>query len=246
MRCSIVRVLLVPILLLCGAASLQAQKEYNVWYFGDSAGVTFNTPTPSALTDGRMYAVEGCASIADHTTGQLLFYTDGITVLDRTHRPMPNGTNLAGGPSTAQAAHIVPDPIDSSIYYLFSLDDISLIGLSTNRGLAYSVVDMRLNGGLGDVTQKNVLLARGTTEQMTAIRHCNGRDVWLIAHLVKRDVFLAFLVSPAGVSIAAVSSSTGPIHPDNNGGMMVGSPDGTMLGMVYGLTGQVVLFQFVQ
>jgi hypothetical protein len=36
---------------------------------------------------------EGCATISN-SSGQLLFYTDGITVYNRNHQVMPNGTGL--------------------------------------------------------------------------------------------------------------------------------------------------------
>lgn len=51
-----------------------AQKRANVWYFGNKAGITFNTNPPTALTDGKLNTNEGCATICNEN-GQLLFYT---------------------------------------------------------------------------------------------------------------------------------------------------------------------------
>ena len=40
-----------------------AQQEAAIWYFGDNAGVDFNSGTPVALTDGQINTTEGCAAI---------------------------------------------------------------------------------------------------------------------------------------------------------------------------------------
>ena len=73
------------------------QNEANNWYFGEFAGITFNTPdrSPKALTDGALNTLEGCATISGKD-GKLLFYTDGITVWNRKHDIMSNGDNLKG------------------------------------------------------------------------------------------------------------------------------------------------------
>lgn len=92
---------------------LIAQNQANNWYFGVNAGLTFNTTPPSALTDGVVNTAEGSATMSD-ASGNLLFYTDGITVWNRNHQIMPNGTGLLGDPSAAQSAIIVPKPVRMS------------------------------------------------------------------------------------------------------------------------------------
>src|SRR6185503_9676016 len=89
--------------MLCASYCCFAQKEANVWYFGTNAGVDFNSGAPVAITNGKLNTNEGCATIADKSTGQLLFYTDGITVYDRTHAIMSNGTGLKGNASSTQS-----------------------------------------------------------------------------------------------------------------------------------------------
>ena len=100
-----------------------AQKEHYVWYFGDSAGVDFNSGSPVALTNGVLNTLEGCSSISD-SAGNLLFYTDGITVYNRFHQQMPNGFGLYGGHSTTQSALIIPQPDSAFIYYIFTADEL--------------------------------------------------------------------------------------------------------------------------
>jgi len=57
-----------------------AQKQGNIWYFGDGIGLDFNQNPPALLTNGKMITNEGCSSIADEN-GQLLLYTDGIKTI---------------------------------------------------------------------------------------------------------------------------------------------------------------------
>ncbi|HRG90540.1 MAG TPA: hypothetical protein PLW44_16070, partial [Chitinophagales bacterium] len=77
------------------------QGQANIWYFGATAGVDFNSGSPVAITDGVLSTSEGSATISD-AAGNLLFYTDGIRVWTRNHVQMPNGNGLLGDPSSAQ------------------------------------------------------------------------------------------------------------------------------------------------
>ena len=99
---------------------LFAQGEANVWYFGENAGLDFNSGSPVSLNNGKLNTVEGCATISDNN-GNLLFYTDGIIVYDRNHNIMQNGTGLHGDPSSTQSALIVPKPLDPNIYFVFTV-----------------------------------------------------------------------------------------------------------------------------
>lgn len=202
-----------------------SQGKANWWFFGDSAGVSFTSGSPAAVTTGAMYAWEGNATISDNA-GNLLFYTNGVKVWNKNHIQMPNGFGLLGNTSTTQTI-IVPRPGSSTIYYVFTAD-----AQTGPNGLRYSVVDMLLNGGLGNVTIKNTLLVTPTTEKITAVLHCNRKDIWVIAHDWNSNQFRAYLVTAAGVSAAPVLSSVGTVHTGSNTvtlGYLKGSPDGSRI-----------------
>jgi PKD repeat protein len=209
--------------------SLTAQRRHHIWYFGQRAGMDFNQHPPEALTDSRLDAVEGTAAISDSATGALLFYTDGETVWDRMHRRMPNGTGLQGGVSSTQAALIFPMPGDSLRYVIASTADFNA---TPQSGLYYSVVDMRLNGGFGDITTKGVQLVGSVAEKVTGVPHCNGRDYWIITHDLNSDAFYAFLLNASGVVATPVVSRTGAAHVGNGIGWLVSSTDGRRLASV--------------
>jgi hypothetical protein len=136
-----------------------SQKETNNWYFGENAGVSFSSGSPVALTNGALVTREGCAAISDKN-GNLLFYTDGVTVYNKNHSIMQNGTDLKGHSSSTHSAIIVPNPSDTRVYYIFTVD-----AQGGANGLQYSVVNITLDGGLGGVTSKNNLIVTPTTEK---------------------------------------------------------------------------------
>jgi PKD repeat protein len=218
----------VSLLLLTGVA--HAQRENNIWYFGDRAGIDFNAHPPRPLLNGAMTAAEGSAIACDRSTGQLLFYTNGDTVWNRRHSRMPNGTGLAGGESSTQAALTLRQPGSETRYYIFttanSTDPVP------NDGLTYSVVDLTADGGFGDVVTRNVQLVGGTAEKVTAVPHCNGSDYWVITHDLQSNAFYVFLLSSAGVASVPVVSNVGTPHGDQGIGYLVGSPDGGRLALV--------------
>lgn len=239
--------ILLPFLLLTNLVLL-AQGETDYWYFGNNAGLNFATDPPVALLDGEIDTNEGCAVISD-PNGNLLFYTDGSTVWDRNHNIMPNGTGLLGDSSSTQSAIIVPKPGDSSIYYVFTVDD----GGGPD-GLNYSEVDLSLNGGLGDITAlKNEPLTAPTTEKLTAIRKNGLDEYWVLSHRWESDEFVAYEVNNSGVNSTPVVSAVGDFMGNNNGDPNLGgsqgqikfSTDGTKLAVaVAGQLPQAEIYDF--
>src|SRR6185369_16770394 len=138
-----------------------AQAQANIWYFGHYLGLGFNSGTAVPLNDGLTNTIEGVATISN-SNGNLLFYTDGITVWNRLHQVMPNGTGLFGDPSSTQSAVIVPKIGDTTRYFVFTVDQIG-----GPHGLRYSVVNMTLDNGKGDIETKNVPLVTNVTEKVT-------------------------------------------------------------------------------
>lgn len=99
---------------------LQDQR-YNVWYFGNKAGIDFNESPPVALDNSIMNAPEGCAIVCDRN-GDVIFYTDGDKVFDQTDTEIDNG--IGGDPAASQSSIIVPVPGDETLYYIFTTQAI--------------------------------------------------------------------------------------------------------------------------
>lgn len=181
-----------------------SQGEANIWYFGQNAGLDFNSGVPVALTNGQLVTDEGCATISN-SSGQLLFYTDGTTVYNRNHTVMVNGTGLLGHSSSMQSATIVPKPGSGNLYYIFTTDAETL-----PNGFRYSVVDLNLDGGNGAVTtEKNILVYTPTTESLGITKHANGIDFWVVTHEWNNNNFKVYLLTASGLSSVPVTTSIG-------------------------------------
>lgn len=211
-------------------------QQHNHWFMGFNAGLDFSTGTP-VPTGGSLSTDEGCASIAD-STGQLLFFTNGEQVWDRNQNVMPNGTGLNGSFSSSQSALIVPMPGAPDLHYIFTTPAEAGTWGGTPDA-SYSIVDMSLNGGLGEVTIKNINLVAPVTERLTATRHANGQDVWVLYHEWDSRNYHAFLVTCDGVEGPVTSSIGYRTGPDAMGstvsaiGCMKLNRQGTRLASVW-------------
>jgi hypothetical protein len=250
-KITILNYILSTFLFLALITNINAQ-ENNHWYFGDAAVLDFTSapptspfPSPSAMsTEG------GSASVSD-ALGGLLFYTNGVTVWNKDHAIMPNGSDLGSGdPSgtaVSQSVVIVPDPSNANKYYIFTNHALS--------GVFYSVVDMTIDNGdgsFGDVTIKNTPLLATASEKMTAIISPADNSYWVVVFTAFgaedlmqagpfNDTFYAYKIHALGINAPVTSTVGGPFSVDdaynNPGGQMKISPDGTKLALVHNLDG---------
>jgi len=189
-----------------------AQGENNIWAFGDSSGLDFNSGSPVAIKTA-IFSRESSATICD-ASGHLLFYcgsdkTYRPCVWDKTNNLMPNGTGLLGNFNTSgeQGTCIIPFKDGTPRYYLFLQSDYEDWVAKGQSYLRYSVIDMSLRGGLGDVVagRKDIIIDSFTSEKMSVGK---GLDcsIWLIVHRWDTCIFHAFRIDGAGLHTTPVSS----------------------------------------
>ncbi|MBM4177956.1 MAG: PKD domain-containing protein [Ignavibacteria bacterium] len=236
---------LVCLLLLGHAASYAQPKLSQNWYFGQNAGLTFRNGVAESVSDGRLSTSEGCASISDPNTGELLFYTDGVTVWNRLHEVMPNGRGLFGDPSTSQSALIVPAPGRPYLYYIFNAAPVTATNASSRcLCLYYSIIDMRQDDGFGDVSTKNELLLNDVTEHVTAASDCRGDSWWIIVRSrVSRHFYSLHLTRDELQSLPVISDVGNPLLQVKDAGQMHVSPDNRRL-VLTSTSGHTQLFDF--
>jgi len=179
------------------------------------------------MYNSTLSSVEGCATMAD-ANGQLLFYSNGVTINNRQHKPMKNGTGLLGDLSSTDNVVIVPLPGSSTIYYVFTVGSQR----QTEKGFRYTVVDMNGDLGLGEVIQKNILIETESFEKLAAVHHCNKRDVWVTIRKWDTNEYHTYQVNAAGVNSTPVVSH-GNILPLNPIGTLKFSANGKKLVAVY-------------
>ncbi len=166
---------------------ITAQNQGNNWYFSKNAGINFNTIPPSPINFSAINTADNSSAISD-ANGQILFYTDGITVYNRQNQIMPNGINLAGNQSGGQATLIIPIP-KSNKYVVFSIPDIG------NKPLYYSIVNMELDNQKGDVELKNQKLFNNSTEKIAGIYNCSEDFYWVITHQYETNLFYVYKIA---------------------------------------------------
>lgn len=238
--------------LLVVVTSLCVAQRNNIWCFGHEAGIDFSTPGNPNPIASHLVTRGSCATISDYT-GQLLFtaapdtdwLSTGYQFNFEINRPdgtvMPNGDSLAGAGWYYETT-IIPFPNDTNKYYVFS------IGVTTTYGLYYHIVDMSLDSGKGEVTQKNIqLLNVRMVDCLLAVKHGNGRDWWVIVREspvgqpVYNNSWYLFLVTPLGITNMGIQN-IGQLNGTNLGNIGV-SPDGSKI-CFSNLGGLIDLFDF--
>ncbi len=211
--------------------SSSAQHETDYWYFGNYAGLDFSSGKPEPLTDGRLKNYEGCAVVSD-SAGNLLFYTNGVSVWNREHQIMQNGTNLFGDTSSTQSALIIPQPGNDSLFYIFTTDELSVNTKTLNTdGLNYSIVNINKNSGKGEIIEKNIHLLDSSTEKITSVKHQNNTDYWIITHEWGNDAYYSYLLTETGLNPPIITHIGTAVGNDQrmSVGYMKASPDGSKI-----------------
>ncbi|WP_299682185.1 T9SS type B sorting domain-containing protein [uncultured Dokdonia sp.] len=211
-----------------------AQRDAANWYFGNFAGLDFNSGVPAVIDDGALDTTEGCSAISDKDTGEILFYTEGTTIWNRNNDVMLNGTDLLGSLSSTQSAVIVPLPGSDSIFYVFTTDEVQAYqNTGMGNGINYSIVSMLGDGGLGEVIEKNTNLLVEGSEKISVVETDDGINYWIVTHF--QDTFYAYLLDSTGVvntpGVSPMISTIGPNIDDfeNFRGAMKIAPNGSRL-----------------
>ncbi|CAL2055797.1 T9SS type B sorting domain-containing protein [Tenacibaculum sp. 190524A05c] len=243
--------------------SIFAQKQANIWYFGQNAGIDFSTTPPTALTNGQLNTDEGCSSFSDKD-GNLLFYSDGIRIFNKDHNLMTftDGSladNLGGNPSSTQSGMIIPRPGSDTLYYLFTVGtNFVPNGVPSNPGFNFYTIDMSRNGGLGEIVDGPVNLAIDPissldistvwSEKVTAVKGKDCDTFWVISFA--QGQFYSFKVDASGVDVSGVVVSNVNFNTTDKRGYLQVSPNGEFIAFAdyragqQNINGTLQLFNF--
>lgn len=212
--------ILVHLLLLhCCIHAQYNLKENSFWAFGGNYAIDFSGGTPVAANT-PLASLGGSAAVCN-ASGQLLFYTQGDTIWNKNNQVMPNGAGLitpytsnANGTQSDQGQLIVPVIGNPQQYYVFSMQtvgDFYFNGDPQACRLYYSVVDMSLNNGLGDVVsgQKTIPVDSALTGNKMIAVPGNDCNIWLITHTITGNTFKVYEITENGISTTPVVSSGG-------------------------------------
>ena len=176
------------------------------------------------------------ASISD-SLGNLVCYTNGVHLFNGNHELIENGGNFQdeneypNGYKFLQGALILPVPNSEDSYLYLLTDRFRYVAnhgfrVSATKPLTYSVIDMRQNSGAGRVIEKKVTLNTDTLApgQLTATRHANGRDWWILTSKYETNKYYKYMLDPKGINLAG-TQEVGDTAKTSLG-QSVFSPDG--------------------
>lgn len=225
------------------------------WVLQYDAGFDWTSGTPVPVSGRSVQGAEPSTAVSN-SFGAMRFYADGTRALTATNVVMPNGNGLLAGISSHNGVLIVPRPGNSNQYFLFTIRNWE-DGPTANPA-NYSLVDMTLNSGLGDIVsgQKNLLLSlpgapNEMVEGMAAIPHCNNTDWWLVtngANTGSGKLYVTLITSAGPVSTTAYNIGL-PV-PGQGLGSVVPSFDGTKVAAVasnagvWPNTGMIAIYDF--
>lgn len=235
---------------------VMGQLHDKTWVCGgtNSCKVVFDIPIDTSSFSPHINNGWEWASISDKS-GNFQFFTNGIDVYSYDRTPMSNGNFLAddsvnitfGGYGLPDNQNIIVLPKNSHEYYII-YQSLNGSWLATNQWvnpnrLYYSVVDMNLQNGKGEVTQKRVQINTGVfmDGKLTACQHANGRDWWLVQRGYNNNRYFIYLITPDSISlireqfIGAVSQEPDAV------GQSAFSPDGSRYATLTGKSPLIIL-----
>ena len=233
------------------------QKHDYIWLAGDAnllgdttrggSIINFHFNPPKTTYNYRELNFRTCnASISD-ADGNLLFYTNGCAIAGANDEILKNGDSLNLGnvydakcgqdgyyTSGYQSVLILPMPDSKNEYYLFHKKIIytyNPFDIKVDK-LYYSMINMEQNNEKGYVVAKNIEIMNNDIAygQLTAVKHANGKDWWLVTPKDDSNTFYFFLFTKDGI-VDTLIQTIGLKPPVNASGgiQMVFSPDGTKM-----------------
>ncbi|MCG8328640.1 MAG: PKD domain-containing protein [Chitinophagales bacterium] len=155
-------------------------------------------------------------------SGNLIFSFNGKAVYAADHQIIENGGMwfdgvFEGGWDEPQSSLMFEHLTDSTLVYLFDMDfnfiyiEDSIAGVGEH--IHYSIIDRTQNEGEGAVILRKELLAQDTFDagKLSACKHANGRDWWILMPEQSSNRFHRFLLTPDGIDTMGVQVIGEPV-----------------------------------
>ena len=174
--------------------------------------------------------------------GGKMYYSSWVDFADAA----PNGL------AYRQSVLFLPSPRDSNKVYLFNIYPEHAIGSGSNyyeapENVYFNIINLRGTNNQPEVTLKcdSILHKRMLNGHLTATRHANGRDWWVVCHGYNTNTFYKFLITGDTVG-PAIQQNIGSVMDDKNFFLGNGcfSPDGEHYVIISGENGKIELYNF--
>ena len=227
----------------------QVKYDYN-WFVATSPqpdpdyGMTridFNQDTLFAeKVEGVQFDVDATNVSWSDGAGDFQWFSNGCVILNKDFEIMENGDSINAGEYhdgycnhgyiVFQGAVTLPRPGNDSEQYLFHVWLEELPGsFHDAQKLLFTHIDMTGDGGLGVVMDKNQTVVHDTIAfgQLTAVKHANGEDWWLVMPENSTNGYYKILLDGEGPEVHG-KQNIGTVQDKRDwGGQAVFSPDGS-------------------
>jgi hypothetical protein len=195
-----------------------AQKIDHTWVYGKDSNnplvkftmMKFTSNGLSFETKPYKGAFFYTSTAITNDSSEVILYSNGCSIYNKLGEIMKGGDTINGpvngywlsycniGYSDLLGIYPIPNPSNEDQFYLIHNKlDLNQTGIFE---LKYSLVDLKNDGGLGEVIEKDHVLLHGNLERSAAIRHGNGRDWWIIMPDNYAPIFNRFLLNDTGIS----------------------------------------------
>lgn len=172
------------------------RASHRWWYLGRNAKIDFgidNSVQPHANATagpaGGVDKAEGVTTISNRR-GELLFYSNGLSLWDRDGYEVKNGSGLKGSYTATQAVASFPIGGEERYYVIVtnSANNTDILGKNGEQGhLYYSVLDILGNHGRGEILEnaKNIRMGGNgvySSEALNAVPMPDGQGYWVYTY----------------------------------------------------------------
>ncbi|MBV6453550.1 MAG: hypothetical protein FNNCIFGK_00784 [Bacteroidia bacterium] len=243
---------LLVLLLVFSWNQVSAQGRNSVWLLGNhysssslEGRINFTSSSYNVLSEQRNIPFNATQGIISDESGNILMSSNGIFIANAIGDTMQDGDGLNPDSFTNDWIQyglpipygniILPMPDDTNKYVLFhQTGDYNSISTLASTEIFYSVVDISMSGGFGQVISKNnVALSGSFGWGLSACKHGNGRDWWLIALNDSATISYKFLLTPDTIQFINSQNMQVPSHI-GFAGQPTFSPDGEKFGYTSG------------
>ena len=206
-------------LLLIYAIKGIAQKEDNNWIIGigqvnqgsirQDNLIYFDNDSFHVQLLNRSIPFFGAMAIVSDTSGHLQCFSNGINVYNRYYEIMINGAEYQSsskyiyGYPFEQSVLILPLPDTSARYLMIDGNQKDIVIDVVTLNLRYSVIDVLGGNGYGVVVEKMKTVENSSDTLnvgfLTAVRHENGKDWWVLTTKYETNRYRKFLVTKTGI-----------------------------------------------
>ena len=236
------------LLTLLSSQQLTAQKEDYIWTLGylpnvpeqKFGGSMLNFHHPDSLVSYYPVGLQltPCAVISS-PSGRLQAYSGGCQIANGIHDIMENGNDINEGEYADFYCDFQGYPSINTVLLLNTLWDsinyrmfhirIGIPNSSLYSDFLSSTVTIDAEHPDGIVTNKNTTILNDTfSNHLTAVRHGNGRDWWVVAHKDRGNGVFMFRYTPEGISEIKTQNIGQIWNQASFSGQSVFSPDGRL------------------